>query len=291
MAGSGKNQVGVRGYSTQYKIPKHYTLLSAKDRVACDATPEGYNMVCVYAAAFDAGMRLPFHDLHAAVLRHYGLAPSQLMPNAWRYLNAFVLLCERAGVQPTLPVFLFFFLLYAEKGALGRFHFRPYRYPLSGSSSHGRLFTGKMAHSPWKESLFFVHLPSTMPWPCSLKWGTPSMASISEDPWSVQTNDTSVAIHKLVRLAGDTGIDIIEFLSKHNPPVGHLQIPAVATPQHVAVKREATAVAVRTEATRKRKSPEPTITSLTPLSLPIGTGYDDRLTGVATGSCGSGTWT
>ena len=171
-------------------------------------------MICVYAAAFEAGMRLPFHDLHAAVLRHYGLAPSQLMPNAWRYLNAFVLLCEDAGVQPMLPVFLSFFVICAE--SRGRNHFKPYRYPLSppdsGSRSRRtrrcRLFTGKMPHPMWKGRFFFIRGPSWMPWPCSLKWGTPSMASLKEP---VLTNDTTEAIHKLVHLAGDTGIDIMKF--------------------------------------------------------------------------------
>jgi hypothetical protein len=50
------------------------------------------------------------------------------MSNAWRYQNAFVLLCQDAGVQPMLPVFLSFFVICADKGeSRGRYHFKPYR--------------------------------------------------------------------------------------------------------------------------------------------------------------------
>ncbi|TVU07215.1 hypothetical protein EJB05_47260, partial [Eragrostis curvula] len=132
----------LRSLCTLMKVPKEYKTFFAHSKPACEAPKEGTDAICVYADAFDAGMRLPLHDFHGAVLRHYGLAPSQLAPYAWRYMAAFVLLCADAGVEPQVPVFQHFFSIVTNKGdALGWHHFKPYLPPGGGQR---RLFNGKM---------------------------------------------------------------------------------------------------------------------------------------------------
>ena len=40
--------------------------------------------VCFYEAAFTCGLRLPIHPFIMELLRFFGIAPGQLMPNLWR---------------------------------------------------------------------------------------------------------------------------------------------------------------------------------------------------------------
>ncbi|CAN6275201.1 unnamed protein product [Urochloa humidicola] len=91
---------------------------------ACTPPPPGSNAICVYAAALEADLRFPLHGFYVRVLRHLGIAPSQLMPNAWSCLAAFVLRCEDAGVPPLVSEFRYFFAICGQNGG-GWYHFRP----------------------------------------------------------------------------------------------------------------------------------------------------------------------
>ncbi|TVU30337.1 hypothetical protein EJB05_21952 [Eragrostis curvula] len=232
----------------------YYTPLLAGTRGACAAPPEG--SICVYPDALRRGMRLPLHDFYAAVLLHYGLAPSQLTPNAWRYMAAFVLLCEEVGVEPMVSVFRHFFSVRAHKGdSLGWHNFRA-----------SPLFTGKFPSSKtyrgWKSRFFFLRSPSTAPWPFPVKWGKPRRAAFRREE---ATSASMTAIGKLLDRAGNNGIDVVAFLGERELPVGRRNNPA-------AVKQEALAV----QQSRKRKSPEPKTpepphaVAVTPRSVPVG---------------------
>ncbi|TVU07174.1 hypothetical protein EJB05_47217, partial [Eragrostis curvula] len=240
----------LRSLCTLMKVPKDYKTFFAHSKPACEAPKEGTDAICVYADAFDAGMRLPLHDFHAAVLRHYGLAPSQLAPYAWRYMAAFVLLCADAGVEPQLPVFQQFFSIVTNKGdARGWHHFKPY---LQGQR---RLFNGKMPrYAGWKSKFFFLQCPPATPWSCPTKWGKPSSASVCKP--AVMTEAMRTAIEKLLDRAGNTGIDVVPFLSRRTLPVGRqTTLPLQLTP--VKVESAAANSVAGMDQTRKRKSPEP----------------------------------
>jgi hypothetical protein len=254
----------LRSICNKYGIPNDYTPRCANNLAACTPPPEGSNALCVYAAALDAGMRFPLHDFYLAVLKHYGLAPTQLKPNAWRYMAGFVSLCEDAGVAPLLSVFQYFFSICVDKKD-GWHHFTPCLLPplTSGGGGGGRLFTGgKMpSYAGWKSRFFFVEPPPATAWPCSSKWGRPFIASVIRP---VTTSDAVMAIRALQDRAGSTGIDIMAFLAVagRNPPVGH-RSRVLATPKQAAVKMESTAAAAAAwmeQTSRKRKSPEPVIT-------------------------------
>uniref|UniRef100_A0A8R7QVL3 Transposase (putative) gypsy type domain-containing protein n=1 Tax=Triticum urartu TaxID=4572 RepID=A0A8R7QVL3_TRIUA len=90
-------------------IPEELTRFLAGNLPVC-APPDG--AVGVYADALEAGMHFPLHDFFREVLRHFGLAPSQFMPNEWRIMAGFVVLCDNTGVEPPpLAVFRHFFSL------------------------------------------------------------------------------------------------------------------------------------------------------------------------------------
>ena len=180
---------------------KAFTPIPAGDRRACSPPPGG--SICLYADALEAGMRVPFDPFFCEVLSHFGVAPSQLSPNCWRILAAFLALSRAAGVQPpSVPVFLHFFALRVlkDKGL----------YCFSRKDAAGVLFTGLPDKiKRWKEGFFF--LKSSAPWPCPVLWGEPTKESTA-DP--VLTNEEKSAVEKLLSVRGAAPIDVLIYLSE-----------------------------------------------------------------------------
>lgn len=54
-------------------------------------------------------VRLPLTRFQMEVLRCLNVAPSQLHPNSWGYIQAFGVLCQALGIRPTAKMFLHFF--------------------------------------------------------------------------------------------------------------------------------------------------------------------------------------
>ncbi|KOM24678.1 hypothetical protein LR48_Vigan2420s000100 [Vigna angularis] len=64
---------------------------------------------CYAALFYDLYVRLPFTTFQMDVLRTLNVAPSQLHPNSWGYVQAFGVLCGALGIRPTVGLFLHFF--------------------------------------------------------------------------------------------------------------------------------------------------------------------------------------
>ncbi|KAI4974347.1 hypothetical protein ZWY2020_047627 [Hordeum vulgare] len=95
----------------KYSVPiKQYTSRPAGGDVRTSSPPPS-GAVCVYAQALEAGMRVPLHPFFSESLAHFGIAPIQLAPNAWRIMAGFLVLCRSTGVPPSLAVFRHFFRL------------------------------------------------------------------------------------------------------------------------------------------------------------------------------------
>ena len=143
-------------------------------------------------------MRVPLDPFFCEVLSHFGVAPSQLAPNCWRILAAFLALSRAAGVQPpSVPVFLHFFSLRMLK-VKGLYCFAP-------KDTAGVLFTGLPDKiKGWKGGFFF--LKSSAPWPCPVLWGEPTKKS-TDDP--VLTKEEKSAVAKLLRARGAAPIDVL----------------------------------------------------------------------------------
>jgi len=54
-------------------------------------------------------MRLLLDDFTVGVLRALNVAPTQLHPNSWAYLQAFRILCQSLYLEPTPYAFLYFY--------------------------------------------------------------------------------------------------------------------------------------------------------------------------------------
>jgi len=54
-------------------------------------------------------VRLPLDDFTMGVLRALNVAPTQLHPNSWAYLQAFRILCQSLYLEPTPYAFLYFY--------------------------------------------------------------------------------------------------------------------------------------------------------------------------------------
>ncbi|CAD6337507.1 unnamed protein product [Miscanthus lutarioriparius] len=180
---------------------KAFTPIPAGDRRACSPPPAG--SICLYADALEAGMRVPLDPFFCEVLSHFGVAPSQLSPNCWRILAAFLALSRAAGVQlPSVPVFLHFFALRVLK-VKGLYCFSP-------KDAAGVVFTGLPDKiKRWNERFFF--LKSSAQWPCPVLWGEPTKKSTA-DP--VLTNEEKSAVAKLLSVRGAAPIDVLIYLSE-----------------------------------------------------------------------------
>ena len=71
------------------------------------ATDEFFYMyMCHFSQLY---IRLPFDDFTMGVLRLVNVAPTQLHPNSWAYLQAFWVLCKALYLQHSPHFFLYFF--------------------------------------------------------------------------------------------------------------------------------------------------------------------------------------
>ncbi|XP_052158611.1 uncharacterized protein LOC127776291 [Oryza glaberrima] len=93
----------LRDITGRCSIPRGFTALLAGDLPACAPPPPGAAFVYVAAMEEEGLMRLPLQPFFAAVLAHFGLAPSQLTPNAWRLLAGFLALEQFILVSSPAP--------------------------------------------------------------------------------------------------------------------------------------------------------------------------------------------
>ncbi|XP_047093679.1 uncharacterized protein LOC124706063 [Lolium rigidum] len=205
-------------------VPSVYTGRPAgDDRRACTPPP---GSLCVYAHALEAGMRVPLHGFFCEVLGHFGITPGQLVPNGWRVMTGFLVLCRSVGMPPSLAVFRCFFLLSAVSHKLkGWYCFR------ARDSSRLR-FTG-MPNTPmdWKKLFFFLSSPE--PWPCPVEWGEPSMSSFVNP---VLTIEEERSAKKLLDAYGGGGgaVDIKTCLCDGNLADANAMVTAASPPPPVS---------------------------------------------------------
>ncbi|KAL6839757.1 hypothetical protein ACP4OV_030445 [Aristida adscensionis] len=233
----------------RYGVPAdHAPACAGAGGRACRA-PRG--AVCVYEDALAAGMRVPLHPFYAKLLRHYGLAPAQLTPSAWRHAAAFVVLCSDAGLpKPRLAVFRRLFAACAHRSRRGEgwYFFKPRR--ASEHGRRGRLFAAAAAagwalpkNDGWKERFFFLASP-TGAWPCPVAWGKPGEEAAGDPKLSDKAQGD---LKKLYDLLGSAKIDLGSLLAEHKLAA------AVATP--VKIEENDGAAPARKGAMPKGKAP------------------------------------
>jgi hypothetical protein len=164
-------------FCRKYGVGEDYRPLLAEDGWEPWKTmPEGSKIICVFDSMLKAGVQFPLHDLYVDYLLHHGIAPSQLTPNAWRYLVGFVKLCNVVGVPPTVAVFQHYFSFKMCPNNSGE------RWYYIVPSPSRRLFkpdANLPSNDGWKKRFFFLKSTSA-PWRCPEKWGTPKPASFTD---------------------------------------------------------------------------------------------------------------
>jgi len=65
-----------------------------------------YMYMCRFSQLY---VKLPLDDFTMGVLRELNVAPTQLHPNSWAYLQAFRVLCQSLYLRPSPPAFLYFY--------------------------------------------------------------------------------------------------------------------------------------------------------------------------------------
>ncbi|KOM52333.1 hypothetical protein LR48_Vigan09g099200 [Vigna angularis] len=64
---------------------------------------------CYASPFYDLYVRLPLTNFQMEVLRTLNVAPTQLHPNSWGYMQAFAVMCQALAIRPTVALFLRFF--------------------------------------------------------------------------------------------------------------------------------------------------------------------------------------
>ncbi|RWV83891.1 hypothetical protein BHE74_00024940 [Ensete ventricosum] len=79
-----------------YFIPPEYELYAPlSGEHPYDAFPSGFNLT---TNALDASLRFPLHPVVEACLKGWQISPSQMAPNLWSYLMAFLWECYGLGI-------------------------------------------------------------------------------------------------------------------------------------------------------------------------------------------------
>jgi hypothetical protein len=123
----GENEEGVAADNPPVLIPlenRHVSLLSVKNEWILRSNYDIGNSVrlhfqssstlsitgddiSLFERVFMAGLRLPFPDIARELLLYFGVAPSQIFPNSWRYLFAsFILWKTVIGTRMSFPQFM-----------------------------------------------------------------------------------------------------------------------------------------------------------------------------------------
>ena len=84
--------------------------MSVIDRICHGQEGEAEKFFYMYMCHFSQlHLRLPLDDFTMGVLRELNVAPTQLHPNSWAYMQAFRVLCQSLYLQPSPRAFLYFY--------------------------------------------------------------------------------------------------------------------------------------------------------------------------------------
>ncbi|THU64118.1 hypothetical protein C4D60_Mb01t23110 [Musa balbisiana] len=138
-----------------FGIPEDFSLIAPEPgQWAYDPIPKGFALT---VDALEAGLRLPMHPVISSCVLWWRVSPSQIAPNSWRYLVAFLGECHYARITPTRSLSCFCL----SKGLGG--------YYLSTRSSF-RVSGAPSSNKGWKERFFYVC--HSKGWSFGLRWAT-----------------------------------------------------------------------------------------------------------------------
>ncbi|KAL2532438.1 Uncharacterized protein Adt_05789 [Abeliophyllum distichum] len=136
--------------------------------------------VVIYQDSLKAGLRFPLHPFLVEFFCTFNLSPGQLVPNALRMLNYYLLVCVRHDVEPSVDVFrlLFEMKLLDRYDCYVVFSHRDRGLP---SHDHFKIPNCPSSNSGWKNRYFFVK-PVAGNFPFPLDWGVPHLEEFNSTP-------------------------------------------------------------------------------------------------------------
>ncbi|KAL2526093.1 Uncharacterized protein Adt_11147 [Abeliophyllum distichum] len=180
-------------------IPKHpstYTELTLKRTIDHFYVSEGHRYrapgtteylpigrpgeVAIYQDSLKAGLRFPLHPFSVEFFCTFNLSPGQLVLNALRMLNYYLLVCVRQGVEPSVDVFCLLF----EMKLLDRYDcYVVFSHRDRGLPSHEyfKIPNCPSSNSCWKNRYFFVK-PVVGNFSFPLDWGVPPLEEFNSTP-------------------------------------------------------------------------------------------------------------
>ncbi|KAL2533554.1 Uncharacterized protein Adt_06905 [Abeliophyllum distichum] len=147
--------------------------------------------VAIYQDSLKAGLGFPLHPFLVEFFCTFNLSPGQLVPNALRMLNYYLLVCVRRSVEPSVDVFRLLF----EMKLLDR-----YDCPLK-LHDHFKILNYPSSNSGWKNRYFFMKpVVGTFPFP--LDWGIPSLGEFNSTPILSEPEIDTLIILRAIELLG-----------------------------------------------------------------------------------------
>ena len=135
----------------RYYIPAEFVLVAPDPgQRSYDPIPRGFALT---QDALEAGLRLPLHPLIVSCLSLWRISPSQVTPNSWRYLVAFLGECYYANITPTRNLFLSCFRLL--KGPGGYFVSARVGFRIGGAPSNNKGWKGRFFYVSWSKDWGF----------------------------------------------------------------------------------------------------------------------------------------
>ncbi len=171
----------------RYHLPEacNATLPGPEERMS--HPPPG--KIAINEGILQAGFRFPPSDLVMQVLRGLRVAPTQLVPNSWRALTVFQVLCRMHEIPATLNVFWEFYSLSGHPQDKGWWCFAARR-------GCGLVKEGPTSIHHWKERFFFVDADPS--WEIRAIWGTPVKSPIGLSKLSREESEGVAALKGLV---------------------------------------------------------------------------------------------
>ncbi|KAL2499949.1 Uncharacterized protein Adt_25499 [Abeliophyllum distichum] len=204
-----------RSMSSLCNIPKHpstYTEATLKRTIDHFYLSEGHKYraprpteylptgrpgeVVIYQDSLKAGLRFPLHPFLVEFFCTFNLSPGQLVPNALRMLNYYLLVCLRHGVEPSVNVFrlLFEMKLLDRYDCYVVFSHRDRGLP---THDHFKIPNCPSSNSGWKNRYFFVK-PVAGNFPFPLDWGVPPLEEFNSTPiLSEQEIDSLIVVRAI----------------------------------------------------------------------------------------------
>ncbi|KAL2543392.1 Uncharacterized protein Adt_04370 [Abeliophyllum distichum] len=156
--------------------------------------------VAIYQDSLKAGLRFPLHPFLVEFFCTFNLSPGQLVPNALRMLNYYLLVCVRRGVELSVDVFrlLFEMKLLDRYDCYVVFSHRDRGLP---SHDHFKIPNCPSSNNGWKNRYFFVK-PVAGNFPFPLDWGIPPLEEFNSTPILSEQEIDSLIILRATELLG-----------------------------------------------------------------------------------------